>query len=80
MIATRCASVFTGKSSDGGPVAQDNLLRLYLRATSQFRVVLDDARYGFEDSTLGLFQVVGDNENFVRCLLSEGPPEGNRSI
>ena len=59
MIASRCASVFTGKSSDGGSVAQDDLLRLHLRATSQFRVVLDNARYGFEDPSLRLFQIVG---------------------
>ncbi len=64
----------------GGSVAQDDLLRLYLGTTSQFRVVLDDARYGFEDSSLGLFKVVGDDENFVRCLLSEGPPKGNRCV
>jgi len=80
VIATCGPCILRGQCDYRGSVAQDDLLRLYLRATGQFRVVLDNARYGFEDSSLRLFQVVGDDEDLVGCLLREGPPEGNRCV
>jgi hypothetical protein len=42
--------------------------------------MLNDAFHGAKHPGKGLFKIVGDYEDFIRCFLGEGPPEGQRAV
>ena len=80
MVGTRRAGIVAADRRDRGAIGKINRPALHFGFALQLGVVLDNAFHGLKHPGKGLLEVVGKDQNFVRCLLGESPCQGQGAV